>query len=150
MYTLTDSSTGRTSARVTTSKGSPHMRGTALLKACCDLTILVPRRYSLALSYRRVCWPRLAIGAAIVDGRSTMPSANQMARVFFDALNARDVAHIVSILSPDIHHHDLAHEAQTSHLAVARFYSELVSGLPESVQFVIDDMTEGDPHRWWV
>lgn len=123
------------------------MRGTALLKACCDLTILAPRRYSLAPSYRRVGWPRLAVGVAIVDGQSTMPSANQMARMFFDALNARDVAHIVSILSPDIHHHDLAHEAQTSHLAVARFYSELVSGLPESMQFVIDDMTEGDPHR---
>lgn len=37
---------------------------------------------------------------------------------------------------------------------VARFYSEVVSSMPERLRVVVDDITSGDPLRaglvWWV
>lgn len=55
---------------------------------------------------------------------------------------------MLSLLARDVIHHDLSGDAPVaSRLALARFYTDVLSACDDRIRFVVEDVTDGDPTR---
>ena len=75
-------------------------------------------------------------------------------RSLFDALNRRDVSALLGLLAEGATYDSLAASVGVQgREAVARFYLDALSGLPEEAVFALDDTTDGGGTQvgiaWW-
>lgn len=82
------------------------------------------------------------------SAESPPANAKDVLTRYYEAYNAGDIGAISQLLAPDVSYHDLIYEDPfEGREAVVAYLKKVRSIVPHDLQFVIEDITDGDPRK---